>query len=163
LRYLKVYIDLKKYFENLGQLKIVEIGVGFGGQSSLISLIEGPVSYIFYDIPPVLDLTKKFIDRMQLTGHFEFIDGRNPKPSRPDLVISNYAFSELNRELQEIYLKNVIRYSPRGYITWNSLSADRLDGYSLGDLIRIIPNSQILPEIPNTSAKNVIIVWGTKM
>jgi hypothetical protein len=163
LRYLKVYIDLKKYFGCLAQFNIAEIGVGFGGQSSLISLLDEPSSYTFYDIPPVLDLTRRFIDEVPLTGDFEFIDGRNPKPSNPDLVISNYAFSELKREVQDSYLNNVIRYSSRGYITWNSLSADYLDGYSLGDLIRIIPDSQIVPEIPSTSSKNVIIVWGMSL
>ena len=50
--------------------------------------------------------------------------------------------------------------SSRGYLTWNSLSADNLGGHSLADLIRLTPNSQIVPERPNTSEGNVVIVWG---
>jgi hypothetical protein len=163
LRYLKVYIDLKKNFGSFEKLKIAEIGIGFGGQASLINLLDKPLSYAFYDIPPVLDLANRFIDELSLTGDYEFIDGRNPKPSNQDLVISNYAFSELAREIQDLYLKEVILQSPRGYITWNSLSAENLDGYTLGDLIRIIPNSQVFPEIPNTSSNNVIIIWGSNL
>jgi len=163
LRYLKVYIDLKKFFGGLANMKIAEIGIGFGGQASVINLLDKPHSYTFYDIPPVLGLAKRFIDELSLTGDYEFIDGRNPRTSEQDLVISNYAFSELAREVQDLYLKEVILQSPRGYITWNHLSAEHLDGYTLGDLIRLIPNSQIVPEIPNTSYKNAIVVWGSNL
>ncbi len=160
LRYLKVYIDLEKNFGQLKNLNIVEIGIGFGGQASLICLLDKPLSYIYYDIPPVLELVQKFTKELNVPGNFTFIDGRNPKPSNPDLVISNYAFSELNRDVQDQYLKNVILPSPRGYITWNNLSAEILGGYTLAELIRLIPNSQIHPEKPNTSDSNAIIVWG---
>lgn len=160
LRYLKVYTDLKRNFGSLQNFTIVEIGIGFGGQASLISLLDKPLSYIYYDIPPVLELAQKFTKELNVPGNFTFIDGRNPKPSKPDLVISNFAFSELNRDVQDQYLKNVVLSSPRGYITWNNLSAENLGGYSLADLIRLIPNSQIFPEKPNTSESNVIIVWG---
>jgi hypothetical protein len=160
LRYLKVYTDLEKNFGSLKTLNVVEIGVGFGGQASLIGLLDGPLTYTLYDIPPVLKLAQRFTNELDVPGKFTFIDGRNPKPSKPDLVISNYAFSELSRDVQDQYLDNVILASPRGYITWNYWSEDELGGYSLADLIRIIPNSQIHAEKPNTSERNAIIVWG---
>ena len=160
LRYLKVYMDLENNFGSLEKLKIAEIGIGFGGQASLISLLSKPSLYTLYDIPPVLELAQKFIEKVDASGNFTFIDGRNPEPSYSDLVISNYAFSELNREVQNQYLQNVILNSTRGYITWNDLSEKMLGGYSLGELIRLIPNSQIRPEKPNTSEGNAIIVWG---
>ena len=160
LRYLKVYIDLEKNFGPLKNLNIVEIGIGFGGQASLIGLLDKPLSYTFYDIPPVLELAKQFTNKLEVPGNFEFIDGRNPKSSNSDLVISNYAFSELNRVVQDQYLEHVVLPSPRGYITWNPLSEEMLGGYSLADLIRLIPNSQIHPEKPNTFEGNVIIIWG---
>jgi hypothetical protein len=160
LRYLKVYIDLKKYFGSLGELKLTEIGVGFGGQASLISKLDRPLSYSLYDIPPVLNLAKRFINDVGVSGNFAFIDGRDPAPSEQDLVISNYAFSELSLPVQEQYLNNVILSSSAGYITWNSLSAKQLNGHSLAELIRLIPGSQIVTEEPNTSKDNVIIIWG---
>jgi len=162
LRYLKVYVEIKNHFGSLENLNIVEIGIGFGGQASLIKMLDKPASYTFYDIPPVLELTRRFIGELQLSEECKYIDGRNPVESNSDLVISNYAFSELNLELQNEYLSKVIMASPRGYITWNSLSADQLGGYSLADLIRLIPNSQLLPEYPNTSKNNAVIIWGPK-
>jgi len=160
LRYLKVYKDLEKNFGSLDNLNIAEIGIGFGGQASLISLLSKPLSYTLYDIPPVLELAEKFMEEIDASGNLTFFDGRNPEPFDPDLVMSNYAFSELNRDVQDQYLQNVVLKSPRGYITWNNLSEQTLRGYSLAELIRVIPNSQIRPEKPNTAEGNAIIVWG---
>jgi hypothetical protein len=160
IRYLKVYIDLEQNFGSLKNLKVAEIGIGFGGQASLIGLVDKPLSYTCYDIPPVLELAQKFTNELEIPGNFTFIDGRNPKPSSPDLVISNYAFSELNREVQDQYLKHLVLPSPRGYITWNPFAAKILGAHSLAELLRLIPNSQIYPEKPNTFEGNAIIVWG---
>ena len=161
-RYLKVYLDLKTLFGPLENFKFAEIGIGFGGQASVIHLLEKPFSYHFYDIPPVLDLTSRFLETLKVEGDFHFNDGRNPQTFKPDLIISNYAFSELTPGIQKEYLQRVILNSSRGYITWNSLSADKLGGYSLGELLRLIPHSQILTEKPNTGVNNAIIVWGMK-
>jgi hypothetical protein len=160
IRYLKVYLDLQKHFGNLKGMDIAEIGVGFGGQSSMIHILNKPGTYFLYDIPPVLDLVRVFISELNLDGDFKYVDGRLPSQSSPDIVISNYAFSELSREVQKHYLDNVILNASRGYITWNSQSIDNLDGYTLADLVRIIPNSQIFPERPKTSESNVILVWN---
>jgi putative sugar O-methyltransferase len=162
LRYLKVYSDLVTFFGTLENLKIAEIGIGFGGQASVIGLLDKPFSYTFYDIPPVLELAQRFTKKLNVSGELLFMDGREPKSTIPDLVISNYAFSELNRELQNQYLEKVILRSPRGYMTCNNLSEKFLGGFLLAELIDMIPNSQILPETPNTSEGNAIIVWGIK-
>jgi len=160
LGYLKVYKDLENYFGSLKNLNIAEIGIGFGGQARLISLLSPLLSYTCHDLLPVLELAQKFMKEINASGDFTFLDGRDPEPLDPDLVISNYAFSELNRNVQERYLNNVVLKSPRGYITWNNLSERTLGGYSLAELTRVIPNSQIRPENPNTSECNAIIVWG---
>jgi hypothetical protein len=160
LRYLKVYLDLKHYFGNLEKMKVTEIGIGFGGQASLIALLDPPVVYNLFDIPPVLNLAKRFTGELDLQNTLEFLDGRNPKIVDSDLVISNYAFSELTKTIQEIYLENVILRATRGYITWNSLGEDFMSAYSLADLVRIIPNSQIIPEVPYSHAGNSILIWG---
>jgi len=159
LRYLKVFLEIQKELGPIKAKSIAEIGVGFGGQASLIYMMTKPSEYIFYDIPPVLELVNRFTTELNVIGNFTFNDGRRPTISDPDIVISNYAFSELSRPIQEEYLKNVILRSKSGYITWNCLSADKLNGYTLADLVKIIPNSEILPERPYTAEGNAIIVW----
>jgi len=161
LRYLKVYLDLNRLFGPMDGKRISEIGIGFGGQAGLISILDRPASYNLFDIPPVLELTKKYLRSIAVNGNFEALDGRAPKIVETDLVISNYAFSELTREIQEQYLKNVIMRSKMGYITWNDLSQTQLGGYSLAELIRRIPDSEVIPETPLTAVSNAILTWNT--
>ncbi len=159
IRYLKVYLDLCQLFGNLDTFRIAEIGVGFGGQAHLISTLSNPSRYSLMDLPPVLELSKKILNTNTDVGRFDYIDGRNPIQIESDLLISNYAFSELNKDIQNLYLENVLLSAKRGYITWNNLSEKQLGGLSVADLIRKIPNSQILPEVPLTYPGNCIIYW----
>ena len=38
-----------------------------------------------------------------------------------DLVVSNFAFTELRRPIQEIYFHKLIGHCPRGYISYNEI------------------------------------------
>jgi hypothetical protein len=163
LRYLKVYLDLNKYFGPLENYRISEIGVGFGGQACLINLLDTTTQYNLYDIPPVLQLAEKFIGQNHVLGGFSFNDGRNPVAVDSDLVISNYAFSEINPTVQKLYIESVILNSPRGYMTWNLLSEERLGGYSLERFVDLLPNYKILEENPLSGEGNKILVWGQNL
>ena len=162
LRYLKTYLEIKNLFSNLEGYEIAEIGVGFGGQAAIFQMLSKPKSYTLYDLRSTLDLAKAFLIHLKIEDDCYYYDGTNPElgTNVPDLIISNYAFSELRREVQDKYLDNIILKARMGYITWNQLSQEKLDGYSLADLARKIPNSEIFPEIPNTHIGNAIIVWG---
>ena len=160
IRYLKVHLDLTKLFGDLSLLSVSEIGIGFGGQASLMNKLGGYKSYDFFDLPPVLRLAQRFLEATGTLRLNQFHDGRNPVAIESDLVISNYAFSELSREIQKAYLDRVILKAERGYITWNNLSAAELDGFSIAELVRMIPNSEIMEESPYTGRGNVILFWG---
>ena len=160
LRYLKVLVDLIDLFGPLDNKVISEIGVGFGGQAHAIAVNQNIEKYLLFDLPPVLELNKKFLGAVGNIDKFEFIDGRNPSERSSDLVISNYAFSELNREIQLMYLERVIPKAKMGYITWNELSYKQLGGLSVEELLERIPGSILKPEKPLTFANNVIIAWG---
>lgn len=159
LRYLKVLGDLELLFGEVRNLKIAEIGIGFGGQGLVLNRIAGADAITFYDLPPVLDLARRYFSSTKTLGNFQYIDGRDPQVGHFDLVISNYAFSELSRSTQEMYLKNVVLNSKHGYITWNDLAFQNLHSFSLADLLRLIPNSQILAEAPLTARNNSIVYW----
>lgn len=162
LRYLKVNLELTKLVCSLNKINIVEIGVGFGGQAAMINMLNRPASYGLVDLEPVIELARKYLKELQIVGNFYSMNGLNPSSiDMPiDLVISNYAFSELPRSLQQKYLETVILESRCGYITWNNLSEREQDGFSCGELLRLIPKSQILPEYPLTARGNVIITWN---
>jgi hypothetical protein len=78
------------------------------------------------------------------------------------LVISNYAFSEISRDIQEIYVEKIIQKSKRGYITYNEINKSEPYAYSKNELLSIIPGSVEYPEIPMTNPHNCIIVWGNQ-
>jgi putative sugar O-methyltransferase len=160
IRYLKVLIQLTDLFGQLDDKVICEIGVGFGGQAHAITVNQKVKKYVLYDLPPVLELNKKFLGAIGTLDGFEFIDGRDPSEKNSDLVISNYAFSELTRDVQLMYLERVVLKARSGYITWNELSYRELDGLSVKELLNTIPNSFLISEEPLTYPNNVIIVWG---
>lgn len=161
LRYVKVAYELNKLFGDLSNLRIGEIGVGFGGQAAVLNKLFGVKDLVAFDLPEVLSLCEIFLSRTETNLAPRLVDGRKPEPVEVDLVVSNYAFSELVKDVQDAYLENVILKAKSGYITWNDLSSKNLDGYSLRQLVRKIPGSKVLKEVPLESPKsNRLIIWG---
>lgn len=161
LRYAKTLLDFESIFDYSTFRNVCEIGVGFGGQSSLMIERWNLDSYTYYDLPEVLNLVENFLEISNPSSLeiAKFQDGRAPQLGNYDFVFSNYAFSELDRQTQIKYLESTILQSAHGYITWNNLGNFYHDAYSLADLLRIIPNSQITPEVPLTSKYNSVIIW----
>ena len=79
-------------------------------------------------------------------------------------MVSNYAFSELPRELQKKYIEKVLIHSKSGYLTMNSgLFEENLGNkLSLNEIKEYIPSLEIYTEEPKTGPNNYIIVWGNK-
>lgn len=163
LRYIKIMYDIMDLFPDTKT--IAEIGIGYGGQCKVITDKMNINRYDLIDLPEVVKLAEKFLRQFRteevINEKMNFIDGTNLCESSQgcDLVISNYAFSELCREVQNVYLDKVIRRAKHGFITWNSLAYRQLDGYSVEELLEILPNSKVIEEKPLSSKENVIIIW----
>ncbi|WP_211214326.1 putative sugar O-methyltransferase [Pontibacter roseus] len=160
LRYIKVLSDLLKLFSGLDGMKICEIGVGYGGQCRIIDCATSPSAYTLVDIKPALMLTQRYLDNYILDSVLSYKTMNELKVETYDLVISNYAFTELPRKFQDVYLKKIILNSNSGYITYNEITPEAFESYKRDELLRIIPNSYIIDEEPLTHAKNCIIVWN---
>ena len=78
-----------------------------------------------------------------------------------DFFISNYAFTELSRELQDIYLDKIILNTPRGYLTYNGGTPEEFNSYTSIQLLNIIPNSVAYPDLPVGASDGKIIIWGS--
>jgi hypothetical protein len=158
LRYAKVLSEIEVLFGHLTELNIAEIGVGYGGQAAQTLLRHKVNSYLLIDLPPVTELAVKFIqNRVNVDPA---ILTREIASSEIDLLISNYAFSELTRVIQEHYFKKYILESKRGYIIFNQFKIPNWDSWSWEEFLSRKKGSKILPEVPLTASGNVLIVWG---
>ncbi|MCP2727331.1 hypothetical protein NJ959_02445 [Symplocastrum sp. BBK-W-15] len=137
------------------------MGVGYGGLCRIIdSYFKQVKSYCLVDLAPVLKLAQKYLNHFQITTalSYQTSDALNPE-QKYDLVISNYAFTELRREIQYIYLEKVILNSCKGYITYNYIDLKDFNFYSIDELIEIIPNLKVYKEIESTHPEDRILVW----
>lgn len=160
LRYVKVLSDLIKIFANLDKKSICEIGVGYGGQCRIIDSYCDISDYTLVDLKPVLMLSEKYLDNYIIRSSLNYKTMNELKISSYDLIISNYAFTELSREIQDVYLKKIILNSKGGYIAYNDINPFDYRSYKKEELLSVIPNSRIIPEKPLTHPNNCIIIWN---
>jgi putative sugar O-methyltransferase len=161
LRYVKVSSDLKILFgEDLGD--VVEIGCGYGGQTLVNDQILNVRSAKLFDLPIVNKLIRRYLNTHLLHGAFKTTSINEEVASSYDLAISNYAFSELPKKLQLIYITKVLSKSRKGYLTMNSglSGGGSIEKLSLKELRYQLPNFETFEEKPLTGHDNYIIVWG---
>lgn len=160
LRYVKVLSDLKRHFGTLDNLNICELGVGYGGQCRVIDAYFKSKTYCLVDIQPALGLAQRFLSNYITNSVLTYKTMNELAPGDYDLAISNYAFTELPRTLQDVYLQKIILRSKRGYITYNEITPEEFKSYKADELAGMINGAVILEEEPLTYEKNCIIVWG---
>lgn len=162
LRYYKVLFDLEKHFGRLAGYKVVEVGIGYGGQSSQICMEHDVSSYTLIDLPSVLKLAKKYLDIRTPKSPINYGNDSHRFVHDFDLFISNYAFSELRRDIQNEYLDKFVFKSRRGYVTYNHITPKTWGSYSAVEFAKKIEGSEIIAEEPNSADGNVIVLWGHK-
>lgn len=160
LRYVKVLADIKRLFHTANSLNICEIGVGYGGQCRVINAYYKPATYCLVDIQPALALAQRYLDNYILHSKLTYKTMNELGRRDYNLVLSNYAFTELPRTIQDVYMNKVILNSERGYITYNEITPREFNSYKSDELVAMIPGSKVLNEEPLTHPKNCLIVWG---
>lgn len=160
IRYGKILKDIDNLFIDLNHSDIVEVGIGNGGLAAQIASQFDLNSYRLVDLSEVLDLTRKTLKPFIELTSFEFIKPSEVAVSATDLFISNYAFSELHKEVQDFYFENYILHAKSGFILYNHIHENPDISYSAQDIADRIPGSLILKENPLTYAGNVLLVWG---
>jgi len=162
LRYIKVLSDLDTLFGDLNNKKIVEIGVGYGGQCFILSQYYKINDYSLIDLDESLLLTDKYLNKLDVSHRIININNISELDEDFDLVISNYAYSELSRELQDLYYEKVIKRSKNGYFTYNFISnLFNIDSYSKEEVFNKFSekNLKIMDEYPNTFENNIILYF----
>ena len=164
LRYIAVMLEIKELFKLKGPVSVAEIGVGYGGQFAILNSFLEIENYSAFDLPQVLDLAERYVGLVSNTDKFVKKDISNIQPEKFDLIVSNYAYSELPIHIQREYLEKLISQSKMGYMIMNSGKSDftgRSKGkISLEELQTSIGNSEVLEEFPLTGPDNYLLVWG---
>lgn len=170
LRYIKILGDIQRAFGPLDDMEIIEIGAGYGGQAKIISDVFPYKAYTVVDLTQALRLLEKYLSALAVPNIL-YRKQEGLGDAKYDLCISNYAFSECSKVVQDWYIESVLRYSARGYITFNaSSSASTLgrpwtpyNGEELLERLRPYHDISIAPERPQTGhkANHVVLTWGT--
>jgi hypothetical protein len=136
LRYLGHALWLKRRgYVRQGDV-VVEIGVGFGGLAAANAIVSESKS-VLIDLPPVCAAAALM---MKENGLSSWLRDAGDFPSDYCLV-SNYAFTELCRDIQQEYLEQYIRMAPRGVIVSNAaIFASGIGGRSDKELVDWLRN-----------------------
>jgi hypothetical protein len=166
LRYVKVASDLRNLFGDFIGERVAEIGGGYGGQLLVADKVLSFTRYDLFDLPPVLALASRYLEAHVLNCAYGTITiNQHAGDIEYDLVVSNYAFSELPSKLQRKYIEKILSKSKRGYLTMNSGKPDSAfqeDKLSLAELVELLPEPEVLDETPNSHRGNYVIVWRPK-
>jgi hypothetical protein len=118
LRYVQNSLDIANFVGEGDLSKIVEIGGGYGGLCKTINCLCDFDEYHIYDIQQASRLQEKYLSNFDVCEKVSFHSSVDPIED-VDLVISNYAYSELSLDLQDAYYENVIKNAKRVYMILN--------------------------------------------
>jgi hypothetical protein len=166
LRYLAQALWLRRHGQLEEHSRIAEIGVGFGGLAAMNAIVSGAHTTLI-DLPQVEQSAMRMLAENQLEAFARTSDSPSDQATR--FVISNYAFTELNAELQELYFARYIRGSSHGMILSNaSVFASIIGGLSNEQIVESLQQAGHRPRIETTSEilsssdthfGNVLIAW----
>jgi putative sugar O-methyltransferase len=159
VRYLKNTSDIISKFGN--NIKcIVEIGGGYGGLSVVMYPFLKYESYLLIDQYEANLLSKKYLNNFQYPTYSHhtdeiFLDDEY----NFDLLISNYAFSECERDIQEHYIEKFIRNSNKFYMIFNDFGPSNIHHQEFCEIL----SDQFNIEIESDHADNTPkVLYGVK-
>jgi len=176
LRYANNLNTIIELFDFDSYESIYEIGAGYGGEAKIIfdyiKFKKLPKKrYTVFDLATSFPLIRKFLANFGYQINEEELSTFQHSGEK-SLVISNGAFSEMRRELQELYFKKVIQHSEYGYFITNFDSHSvPFNGWStdefVNNLLKCGKNVQILSTGKYLSwfddkASTKLIVFGSK-
>lgn len=158
LRYITIAGELQKLFGDLNILNIVEIGGGVGGQCKIISDIYDFASYTIIDLPNCTPLINKYLNQFNIQN-FKTIDSNAIiTPTQYDLVVSNFAFSEMDSTEQLHYITTIIKEARHGYMIYNKQPS--IQPFLVEEFIALLrehnKNAKI---IRKDESDNDVVVW----
>ena len=123
VRYLKNTSDIVNKFGTSFD-SIVEIGGGYGGLCKVLSSFVEFEQYLLLDLEECNMLSRKYLSHFDLPTMSYQAEEIVDVDDNFDLLISNYALSECNRETQMMYIERFVKKSDKFYLMHNNFHAD---------------------------------------
>ena len=123
VRYLKNTSDIVNKFGTSFD-SIVEIGGGYGGLCKVMSSFVKFDQYLLLDLEECNMLSRKYLSYFDLPTMSYQAEEIVDVDDNFDLLISNYALSECNRETQMMYIERFVKKSDKFYLMHNNFHAD---------------------------------------
>lgn len=113
---------------NLNNVNIIEIGGGYGGLCYYIHNMAhlyniSISSYVIFDLVEACQLQKKYLSLFNININTGDINTTEDyiNLNKNSFLISNYAFSEISMEYQNLYKTRILdNYIDYGFLVWNS-------------------------------------------
>ncbi len=116
-RYARHIAQLLWLFGPVPNLRVAEIGGGYGGLCRLFMKFFPSVSYTLYDIPAALTLQERYLTKTGITDNIQYCS--QLVPENYDLVIGVASLCELSRDVIDKFGEAVLCSSRRGYLAWS--------------------------------------------
>lgn len=163
LRYLKTALDIRQLYGSRID-HVVEIGCGFGGLAVILDRVVSLHSYTFVDLWQVNLLIQRFIEQSPFSAKYRLATIRQlvPPGEKWDLAISNYAFSEMPEDLQQLAVGNILDQAIHGYLTMNSGRDGQfvsIKNLCQEALLSRLAGSRVAEEHPRTGEQNYMLLW----
>jgi hypothetical protein len=105
----------------------------------------------------VSKLQKKYLEKNKI-DNVNFLSHDIVPTEKYDLIISNYAFSECTKSMQDFYLENYFNEDAKIYMTLNFIESEDEDLNSSYDSFTL--KTGYYREVPQTHPKNIIALRG---
>ena len=158
LRYLSVARRVQQDLQPEPGCHVLEIGVGYGGLVRILGALIPRVRFTLVDLPETLALARRYLAESGVTAPVEYIASNRVRTISSDVLVSNYALSELRRPVQDKYMAAFVSNAKSGYVTWNSISPRTYRSLTPRDFARAV-HGRISPEEPESFPGNKVITW----
>jgi hypothetical protein len=160
LRYLCVARQMREFLQLPGGTHFLEIGVGYGGQVRVLADLVPGARFTLVDLPETLALARRYLQASGVTAPVEYVAANRIRSVSADVVISNYALSELRREVQTRYIDAFIGPASSGFVTWNHISPRVFRSLTATDFAAMV-SGRLMDERPLSYPGNQVVIWGS--
>ena len=109
------YIALAGKIGDLRGKEVVQIGGGYGGLCCVLHQFNSFKSYTIVDTPPVLQLTKRYLEACGIDG-VRFVAIEDVKENLvADVVLSDASFFECNKSVQDVLVAKILTHASSGF------------------------------------------------